>query len=144
MKKLATNFNQCNFVFRNGYNSFQCLEKCEFGLCDSCSIRGDIMLIHNRILRENIQINNKIMVEKCFNTMHYEKEDIISLFNNYFYSTVLIIFDMWMKSPNQQHIIKKHLILKELIISDIYNEIIKIHYNQEYFHFIYELNLNFL
>lgn len=144
MNKLATDFNHCNYVFMNGYNSIQCLDICEFGLCHLCSIRGEIMLIHNRLLRENIKINNKIMIEKCFNTMKYDKNEMISLLNNYCYSTGFMVFNMWIKSSNQRHIIMKNLILKELIITDVYNEIIKMHYNQEYLYFIYELNLNFL
>lgn len=124
---LASNFNECSYVFRRGRDKGrQCNKSTLVGICANC--------LNINLLTENIFAHNNIMISKCIDSFIYSYDEIHnSVLNCNRYSDAKIIIKNWLKSKSQNFFIKKYWLFSQIdLINDVIGGINQFHYDVQY------------
>ncbi len=126
---MATNFNQCSYVYKRGKNlGDQCLKNTNEGFCHCCTIKLKINEVrHMYLLNENFRCHNYVMIKKCFDKFIYTSNEIMI----YRYNKDII--NLWIKSKSQdEYIFKSWLFSHIFLIKDLINVIKHLFYDVNY------------
>ena len=129
---LATNLNECSYMFRRGkLSGKQCCKQTYSGICCFCSnrLKDDTAI---NVLTENIHVNNEPMIIQCLNKFIYPYHQIFNIVSNHTSMKTLII-KTWMYSKSQNEFIQKYWLCKSFnLVNDVISVIHHMHYHIQY------------
>lgn len=121
----SINFESCHHVYLRGQSKGQrCHKSCEFGFCEKHMIFYKTNIYTQANFKITMSVKNvKDVIEVAVKRVYINIDSAIHLIP----MNDLILFKKWVKAYDKNNIVLKLCLLKQSIIEDLYNEIIKLY-----------------